>query len=290
MAIQETVNELGQQEWLDPVSEAVQQAVANAVSAAGPAGRTIDNALNGTWLGHPLHPVLVEVPVGTWTAALFFDGLNLFSRKNVFAPAADGSIAIGIVGALVSALSGLAQWEYTVGSARRKGMLHALLNTTALSLYTVSLSQRLRGKRAAGVFTGLFGYGITLASAYIGGDLVYGERIGVDHAPEETPPSEWVPVLANVELPEGGMRRVRAGAVDVMLARQNGVVYALAESCSHMGGPLSEGTLEPEGCVTCPWHGSQFALDDGHVVNGPATYDQPHYEARVRDGRIEIRG
>lgn len=288
MALQELVDEIGQQEWLDPMSDSLQQASLSVLNKNGTPGKAIDNLLNGTWLGHPVHPVLVEIPVGTWSAALVFDLLAPFTPGNSMAAAADASICVGIVGALGAAATGLSQWQYTVGTAKRKGMLHALMNTTALTLYTLSWRQRRRGARLGGFLTSLVGFSIATASAYIGGDLSYGERIGVNHAPEATPPDDFVAVLADADLPEGEMRRVQAGDVAVMLARQGGTIYALADSCAHMGGPLSEGELSP-GCVTCPWHLSQFALDDGHIINGPTTYIQPHYETRVQNGQIEVR-
>lgn len=288
MALEELVDELGQQQWLDPISDVVQQASMSLLNKNGTPGKAIDNFLNGTWLGHPLHPILVEIPVGTWSAALIFDALAPFTRSNALAAAADASIVVGIFGALGSVATGISQWQYTDGSARRKGMLHALLNTTALALYTVSWGQRRRGKRFGGFLTSALGYTIASASAYIGGDLAYGERIGMDHAPGQTPPDDFVAVLAEAELPEGTLKRAQAGEVTIVLARQNGQVYALADECSHLGGPLSEGELAP-GCVTCPWHFSQFSLADGHILNGPATFNQPHYETRIRNGQIEVR-
>ena len=76
--------------------------------------------------------------------------------------------------------------------------------------------------------------------------------------------------------------------VDVMIAKQDGRLYALANRCSHRGGPLADGELE-DGCVTCPWHGSAFRLADGGIERGPASVPQPAYEARVSDGQIEVR-
>ena len=84
------------------------------------------------------------------------------------------------------------------------------------------------------------------------------------------------------------MVRARAGNTDVLLVRQRGRVCALAHACAHLGGPLSEGTLK-DGSVVCPWHGSEFALEDGRVLNGPATHNQPCLVARERYGQIEVR-
>ncbi len=82
------------------------------------------------------------------------------------------------------------------------------------------------------------------------------------------------------------MKRARKGDLDVLLVRQHGKVCALAHSCAHLGGPLSEGTLK-DGSVVCPWHGSEFGLDDGHVISGPATEPQPCFAIRERGASIE---
>jgi nitrite reductase/ring-hydroxylating ferredoxin subunit len=128
--------------------------------------------------------------------------------------------------------------------------------------------------------------GVAVASAYLGGDLVYGQRIGVTHAVVDGP-EEFTPVLGSIALAEGTMRRVKVNDSDVLLARQHGRVCALAHSCAHLGGPLSEGTLKDE-TVVCPWHGSEFRLEDGAVVNGPSTHPQPCFAVRERNGQIEI--
>jgi nitrite reductase/ring-hydroxylating ferredoxin subunit/uncharacterized membrane protein len=286
--MQATLENIERQDWVEQGSEGMQQAVTAAFRTGGTLGQRAANFLNGTWLGHPLHPVLVAVPIGSWTAALALDGLESLG-KGEMAAGADATVAVGLLGALSSAATGLTQWQYTSDRPRRVGLLHALLNISATTLYAASLLARLRGARTAGRITALLGYGVILFGGYLGGDLAYRYRIGVDHAPEEeTPPSEFVPVLAEAELAEGTMKRVMVGAVPLVLARQGGRVYALANTCSHLGGPLAEGTLTP-GCVTCPWHGSQFALEDGRVINGPATFPQPTSEARIRAGRIEVR-
>jgi nitrite reductase/ring-hydroxylating ferredoxin subunit len=95
-------------------------------------------------------------------------------------------------------------------------------------------------------------------------------------------------VLAVADLNENEPRRVEAGGVPVVLVRQGTRIFALADTCSHLGGPLSEGTLE-DCSIRCPWHGSRFALDDGRVLDGPATNPQPHFDVRVRGGQIEVR-
>ena len=82
-------------------------------------------------------------------------------------------------------------------------------------------------------------------------------------------------------------RAVVAVYVPVVLVRRAGRIYALSASCAHLGGPLSEGSVDDVG-IRCPWHGSRFALEDGRILEGPSAFAQPCLNVRVRDGRIEL--
>jgi nitrite reductase/ring-hydroxylating ferredoxin subunit len=196
------------------------------------------------------------------------------------------AIGVGLVGALGAAVTGLTDWSETDGQSRRTGLLHGLLNIAATSLFAAAYALRRNDSHEGGMKCAWTGYAIALGAAYLGGDLVYGQRIGVNHA-DIDPPKEFTPVLASAALADNTMARGRTGDVDVVLARQHGRVCALAHSCSHLGGPLAEGTLK-DGSVVCPWHGSEFALADGRVLNGPATHDQPCFRVRERDGQMEV--
>lgn len=287
--MQETLNVIERQEWLEPAEDTIQRGVYNALNANGEVGHDVNDFLNGTWLGHPLHPLIVAVPIGAWTVSFALDGVQMLTKTRKFEAGADAALTLGILGALGSAAAGLADWQYTVGRARRVGLVHALSNVTALALHVTSLLCRRNGSRKFGQLAGMLGYGALMLGGYLGGDLSYNERMGMNHAPEQQPPSNFVPVLAERELPEGTLRCVQAGDVSVVLARHQGHVYTLANSCSHLGGPLAEGQISGD-CVVCPWHGSRFRLRDGKLEGGPSTYDQPSYETRVRDGLIEVRG
>ena len=288
MATEALIKAVDQQEALDRLSDQVQPLVRDAFKSAGPAGREVKNFLHGTWLGHPLHPGLTDVPLGAWTAALALDAMESISGRRELAAGADAAIAVGLVGAAGAAVTGLTDWSETSGRARKVGILHGLLNVGATALYTTSLVLRRKKKRNAGVGFAMLGYAVSSASAYLGGHLVFGEKIGVNHAETQKMPKEFVPVLPDAELEEGEMKRADAGGVPVLLVRLQGAVCALAHTCSHQGGPLSEGKLDGE-VVQCPWHGSRFNVRDGSVVDGPATFPQPCFEARVREGQIEVR-
>ena len=273
------------QPTLDRIAEPLSKAIRQVYESAGPVGHEAKNALHGVWLGHPLHPVFTDVPVGAWTTALALDCVE--DGDPAMRRAATFALGVGLLGALGAATTGLTDWSETDGSSRRTGLVHGLLNIAATSLMATAYLQRRTDSNATGRACAWTGYGIAVASAYLGGDLVYGQRIGVTHA-DQLAADDFTAVADGAALAENTMMKVRAGDADVLLVRQHGRVCALAHSCAHLGGPLSEGTLK-DGSVVCPWHGSEFALEDGHVLNGPSTHDQPCYEVRERGGKIEIR-
>jgi nitrite reductase/ring-hydroxylating ferredoxin subunit len=217
------------------------------------------------------------------------DLLEWTTGSNELAAGADAAVGIGIMGAIGAAAAGLTDYHDVGGEqARRVGAMHALLNTGALVLFSFSLLYRLRGARSIGRTLGFLGGATTLLSGHLGGELVFGQQIGVDHTATIEPPDDFTKVLAADALKEGEPQRAEANGVPIVLVRQHDHVYALAETCSHQGGPLSEGTVE-EGCIICPWHGSRYAVDDGSLLDGPSTYSQPAFETRIREGQIEVR-
>ncbi|ROI09724.1 DUF2231 domain-containing protein [Chryseobacterium sp. H3056] len=278
------------QEWLGKVADAVQPLILDAFKAGGEAGQQLKNILHGTWLGHPLHPVLTDIPVGAWSLAAIFDTLELTGSKK-YKKAADVSVAVGLVGALGSAVTGLTDWSGTDGKKRKIGLMHAMLNVTGTALYGTSLALRSKNKtRDTGIALSFAGLGIVSLAAYLGGHLVFGEQVGVDHtATADDYPNEFVAVLAENNLAENSMKAGKAGEISVLLAKKNGKIFAIANTCSHLGGPLNEGELLDDYTVKCPWHGSVFSLKDGSVVNGPATEKQPQFDIRTQNGQIEVR-
>jgi nitrite reductase/ring-hydroxylating ferredoxin subunit/uncharacterized membrane protein len=284
--MREVAELVGTQEWLDPVAKTLDDAVGSAFQ--GERGRTVKDGLNGTWLGHPLHPVLTDVPIGAWMMAQVFDGLDSIDGGHRFEDAARVCINTGLVGAVGAAVTGLTEWSDTGGQSRRIGLVHGLLNITATSLFLTSAVMRTRRRSSGAVAASTAGFAVAMASAYLGGVLVYKREIGPNHAIAGEPPEDFTRTIADVDLREGDKRRVTVGDAQVVLMRHQGQICALAERCAHQGGPLSEGELR-DGTITCPWHGSTFRVADGSLVHGPSTFDQPCYETRVRDGFVEVR-
>jgi nitrite reductase/ring-hydroxylating ferredoxin subunit/uncharacterized membrane protein len=285
---QTNLESVANQPWLDAVGKPLSEAVRAFFENAGPAGATAKNALHGVWLGHPLHPVFTDIPIGAWTTALALDAREVTTGDAAYGRAADFAVAVGLVGAAGAAVTGLNDWSETEGRSRRLGLLHGLLNVTATALIAGSYALRRSGSRSAGRAATAAGFGVALGAAYLGGSLVYRERIGVTHA-AVAEPEEFTPVLESAALPDNSMRKAAIEDASFVVVRQGEQVCALAHSCAHLGGPLSEGTLK-DGSVVCPWHGSEFALEDGRVLNGPATEPQPCFQVREQAGRIELRG
>jgi nitrite reductase/ring-hydroxylating ferredoxin subunit/uncharacterized membrane protein len=274
--------------YLDELSEAVQPRVRAAVEAGGTAVR---NILDGTWMEVPLHPVLTDVPVGSWTSTLVFDGLDAFSGSRAARNAADASLAFGVLGGLAAAAVGLSDWRYLTGDSRRMGAAHGLFNAAGLALAAASLGLRAAGRRNAGRATFLAGYTLAGVGAHLGGELSYGHglRVNRNALRGEEGPREFVPVLRESELPAEGVRRVSADGAGVLLARSSrGEICAISAVCGHLGGALEKGRREGD-TVVCPLHGSRFELCSGKVLDGPAVFPQPRYEVRVREGSIEVR-
>jgi nitrite reductase/ring-hydroxylating ferredoxin subunit/uncharacterized membrane protein len=274
--------ELGGVEALDAPASKLGKAVRGLV---GPG--TLKDALSGTWQGHALHPALTDGPIGIFTSALLLDWLGGRDSR----AAADRLIGLGLLSTAPTVVTGLVEWaDSEVGDeeVRRIGIVHAAANVTAATLMAASWLARKRGARGRGRLLGLAGGATLGAGAYLGGHLSLAEGVGVDQSTFEPSHEEWADALADRELAEDQTRCVDVDGTPVLLARAGGEVHALSNRCVHRGGPLHEGELEGT-TITCPWHFSTFDLRDGGVVRGPAAYPQPHWETRVRDGRIEVR-
>jgi nitrite reductase/ring-hydroxylating ferredoxin subunit/uncharacterized membrane protein len=286
MGNEAVINAVAAPEWIDSVSDPLQKTIHDVLP------REVKNLLHGVWLGHPLHPVLTDIPVGAWTCTLALDALDGLSERKEFGAAADAVLGIGILGALGAAVTGATDWSDTYDRGRKIGLVHGLLNVAATALYTSSFFMRKKKKtRQTGIALSMLGFAIANASAYLGGHLVFGEQIGIDHTAtaDASKPEEFTRVASATDLQEGTPKRVvtKDGVAICMLRRGNDI-HAITDTCSHLGGPLSEGKLEGN-VIQCPWHGSRFDVTDGHVVDGPATFPARRFEVRVVNGEVEVR-
>ena len=243
--------------------------------------RTVTTVASGTPIGHPLHPLLVAIPIGSWTSAAVFDlvGDHDGARK---------LIGLGVLAAAPAAATGTSDWISTAGGERRVGLVHAVLNWVSIASYAASWLARRRGRRASGVAWSLVGASTVGISGWLGGHLAYALGVGVDTTAFQHSADKWSPVAAENEISGGVLTPVDLDGVPVLLTRSDeGKIVALADRCTHRGGPLHQGTLE-DGCIVCPWHGSHFALD-GSVVAGPATRPAAAYEVLVAEAQVLIR-
>jgi nitrite reductase/ring-hydroxylating ferredoxin subunit/uncharacterized membrane protein len=267
-----------QEAWARPVGEFGQRIFTRVFDACRP----VKDVLNGVWFGHPVHPALTDVPIGAMTAAMLLDVAG--QRK-----AADLAVATGVAGMVASAATGVADAVDAYGEPLVQATVHATVMTTSLTLSLASLAVRVAFPQARGAAIALnaLGYATLVAGAYVGGELVFGSGNMVDRHAWDEPETKWTALEVGA-IPEDKPVRGTAAGRQLVVVRRGGTVYALDAVCAHAGGPLPKGKLV-DGCIQCPWHGSRFRLDDGHVVRGPAVYDQPAYEVRGVDGAFEVR-
>jgi nitrite reductase/ring-hydroxylating ferredoxin subunit len=252
----------------------------------------VKDLLHGTWLGHPLHPVLVQVPVGSWVSAGLLDAIPRMR------PAATTLIGLGVAASVPAAASGAADWSEQGTGVRRLGALHAVTNTVALGLSVGSLVARRRDRGVLGRVLSYTGLAVAGGSAAIGGHMSYAQSSGASHAATaiRALSTDWLDLGPLDDFPEGrpALRTGSGGSGDVPLAavRRGTRVDVFIGACSHLAGPLQEGTVEEvrgAQCLVCPWHGSAFDLDDGEPRRGPAANPQEKLEVRMEAGRVMAR-
>lgn len=266
--------------WLDVVADPLAR-VAGTVLPRG----VLKDGLHGVWLGHPLHPLMTDLPIGFWTSAWLLDLVG----GDKTAKAAETLVALGVASALPTAAAGLADWSELNKPERRSGAVHAIANLAATALYAASYLARRRGRRGPGVALAMAGAAAATAGGFLGGHLSFRRAAGVNHITEAASPADWTTVDGDLPSEDGALATARLDDTRLATATVHGTPHAVAAICSHLGGPLDEGELV-EGCVRCPWHGSAFRLTDGSVARGPATAPQPAYEIRRDDsGRLQAR-
>jgi nitrite reductase/ring-hydroxylating ferredoxin subunit/uncharacterized membrane protein len=276
------------QKWLDKLAVPLQGWLLKLFGQPGQPNRKVKDALNGVWLGHALHPVLTDIPIGAWSSTMALDMVWLANEDEGVANGSDISLALGILGATGAVVTGLTEWSDTDATDRRVGIMHGLLNGSILLTNIASLILRLTGNRRGGVYLSTAGYAVSLFSAYLGGELSFAKGIGVNHVAWEGGSDDFVAVLPVDDLAEGKLTRVDAAGIPAVMLKQGNTIYAIGATCTHQAGPLDEGTYQ-DGIVTCPWHGSCFRMTDGAVMSGPAAYAAPTFAVRVRNGQVELR-
>lgn len=292
----ELVTRLEDADWLDPLAKKVRKIVKRTIRP-----QWARDILHGVPIGHPAHPLAVQVPLGSWISAAVLDALPGNDK------AATVLIGVGSASAVPSAVAGFMDWSQLHPQQQRVGLVHATANITAVSLYTASLVARVQGRQGAGKVLAYLGLGVVSFGGFLGGHLSYRQAAGVNHT-EDVPhrfPSGWQPLGPLEDLPEGKLRQRTVAGLPLLVFREAETVSVLSDVCSHLSGPLHEGKLKGgsaaansagaggsagtgEPCVVCPWHGSTFSLRTGEVQAGPATSRQPRFETRVTGGLVEV--
>ena len=253
--------------------------------------RYLKSFLNGTWLGHPLHPVITDIPVTAWLLTLIFDIAWLISHSTWAAIGAFVTVIVGLIAALGAVATGLTDWSDTYGAERSVGLNHAIFNGLAFLLYLVSFILRLvagPGDTVLAFILGLLGLISMVYAANLGGDMVYVKGTSVNHTAWEAGSEDYEAVMAVDAVQENTLHRVLVAGVPVVLLRQGESFYAIAATCPHAGGPLDEGPLTGD-VVTCPWHGSRFCMRDGKRITGPTTVDAPRYDVKLDQGQVMLK-
>jgi nitrite reductase/ring-hydroxylating ferredoxin subunit/uncharacterized membrane protein len=277
------LSKLERAERLDRLGNPIQRVVHGALPR-----QWMRDFLHGVWLGHPLHPALVDVPIGAWASSAILDLMPNQRR------ASTTLVAVGTGSAVPAIIAGWNDWASLSPAQRRVGLVHAATNAIAVGLYSGSLAARLTGRDRLGRMLGWAGIAMASGGAYLGGHLAYKMGAAVNQAVPELHRVDdgWHQVGRLVDLPHESLVTKKVNEVPVAIYRDGDRVTALLEHCAHQGGPLSEGDItQVDGhvCVVCPWHGSTYRLDDGEVVHGPAGTDQQTLPTRVMADMLEVR-
>jgi nitrite reductase/ring-hydroxylating ferredoxin subunit len=246
--------------------------------------RPVKDLLNGTWLGHPVHPAITDVPIGAFFVAIVLDIVGEPT-------AAFWALVVGLLAFVGSLVTGLADYSDTDGTARTRATLHGTVMVVGGALTAASLVLREGGAAEGGAQSALLvvGFLVIAAGAFVGGDVVFVLGNMVSRHAFRGSGAKWIRLdtgeLADLAaLPEASPRKLRAGINDLVVVRIGDTVHAMHAVCAHAGGPLDKGTVTPDGCLECPWHGARYRLADGAVRRGPSLYDQPSYEIRPAEG------
>jgi uncharacterized membrane protein len=208
MAANRTEHAMQRAQTVKDVGMKVSTALHNAVLSGGEPARHAVDALHGKWLGHPLHPVLTDVVIGSWVAGGIFDAIGAATDSDSARKAADRLTTLGTLAAAPTAITGLADFSTFPEWAATPATLHGAGNVVATGLYAWSVFERRRGNRARGVLLSAIGLGLSCVTAWLGGVLVYKHKVGVDHSDRFTGPSEVIvdsgTVVRNVPTPPAG--------------------------------------------------------------------------------------
>lgn len=248
---------------------------------------------------HPIHPILVSLPIAFFIGAFVFDLLSLITGNHSFWQTGYYSAIAGIIGAILAAVPGAIDYFFTVppkSSAKKRATKHALINVVNLVLFIVIVFYRQKENANTSVVIIAEAIGVILLSiaGWMGGTLVHRNQIGIDHRYAEA--GKWkeayfdtndqkIQVADAKELKLNAMKLVHVNKQRIVIGRTEKGYVAFSDHCTHRGGSLADGTLIC-GTVQCPWHGSQFDVESGVVKAGPAKEKIITYRLEEKEGKI----
>ena len=250
---------------------------------------------------HPLHPILVSLPIGFFIGAFAFDFLFIITGNFSFWETGYYLSISGIVGAVLAAVPGTVDYFYTVppeSSAKKRATKHAILNITNLLLFVIAVLYR-RGEMVIPLvvlFIELTGLVLMSIAGWLGGTLVHRNQIGVDHRYAHA--GKWneihihsndkkLDVGSTRELKINGMKLVHVNKERIVIARTENEFVDFSDHCTHRGGSLAGGIMIC-GTVHCPWHGSHFDVHTGNVKAGPAEKNIRTYSIEIQNDHIYL--
>jgi nitrite reductase/ring-hydroxylating ferredoxin subunit len=280
--------------WARPLARlwnATARVVDGFFAALGRPGKLLQDFLNGSWLGHSVHPVVVDVVVGGSTVALLLQLLDWLTVAEV-RTALVWTVALTWLAGVSAIVTGLTDFKDTAkGDERNLVGLHGLVNIIA-TLALIGAFAALLGE-ADGLAGWLIvaGFLILSVGAFIGGHVVfkYGYMVNRNAFARGKTAKEFTAVLPAADLADATPTQAMLGSTALVVVRRGDVVFALKDTCSHAGGPLSKGQLAGD-TIVCPLHGSAFRLSDGAVRHGPSSTRQVAYRARINGDQVEVRG
>lgn len=252
-------------------------------------------------LSHPLHPMLVSFPIGLWLTGFIFDLIGVWGEHPSLNQAAYYMLIAGCIGAALAAVAGVMDWLSVVppqSSGKKRGAIHGTLNTAILIAFIYELVRRGSATAVPDNVSLIISFIAVVAlgySGWLGGTLVYRNQIGVDHRyasagkyKERSFDGFDRPVCNTSELAMGQMMLVKIGGERIVVGKCETGMVAFSDHCTHRGGPLHDGVLI--GCtVQCPWHGSNFDVNTGRVVAGPAEEKIKTYEVEIRANEVYVK-
>ena len=280
--------------WARPLarlSNATARMLNGVFGALGRPGKLLQDFLNGSWLGHSVHPVVVDVVVGGSTVALLLQLLAWFGTADV-RTALVWTVALTWLAGVSAIVTGLTDFKDTAsGDERNLVGLHGLVNIIAtIVLAGAFLALLVEADGLAGWLI-VAGFLILSVGAFIGGHVVfkYGYMVNRNAFARGKAAKEYTAILSTTDLPDESPMQAMLGTTALVVVRRGDLVFALKDTCSHAGGPLSKGHLEGD-TIVCPWHGSAYRLRDGAVRHGPSATRQVAYRARINGDQVEVSG